>query len=66
LLQNWKAGGSLCLVGRGNTLPENKWYEYINEPTLANAICDRLTANSNKIELKGDSTSQKKNKLHQL
>ena len=42
-------------------LPVNKWYEYINEPTLADAICDRLTANSNKIELKGDSLRQKKN-----
>ncbi len=42
-------------------LPVNKWYEYINEPTLADAICDRLTANANKIELKGDSLRQKKN-----
>ena len=42
-------------------LPINKWYEYINEPTLADAICDRLTANANKIELKGASLRQKKN-----
>ena len=48
-------------------LPINKWYEYINEPTLTDAICDRLTANANKIELKGDSLRQKKTtKLHQL
>jgi DNA replication protein DnaC len=41
-------------------LPVNKWYEYINEPTLADAICDRLTANAHKIELKGESLRNKK------
>jgi DNA replication protein DnaC len=42
-------------------LPVNKWHEYIKEPTLADAICDRLTANANKIELKGESLRKKKN-----
>jgi DNA replication protein DnaC len=42
-------------------LPVNKWYQYINEPTLADAICDRLTANAHKIELKGESLRKKKN-----
>lgn len=42
-------------------LPVNKWYEYINEPTLADAICDRLTANAHKIELKGESLRKNKN-----
>ena len=42
-------------------LPVNKWYEYINEPTLADAICDRLTANAHKIELKGQSLRKKIN-----
>ena len=42
-------------------LPVNKWYEYINEPTLADAICDRLTSNAHKIELKGESLRKKKN-----
>lgn len=32
-------------------LPVSKWYEYINEPTLADAIMDRLTANAIRIEL---------------
>jgi DNA replication protein DnaC len=27
-------------------LPVDKWYEYINEPTLADAIMDRLSANA--------------------
>jgi DNA replication protein DnaC len=41
-------------------LPVAKWYEYINDPTLADAIMDRLTANANRIELKGESLRRKK------
>lgn len=36
-------------------LPVNKWYDYINEPTLADAILDRLTAHAHRIDLKGKS-----------
>ncbi len=36
-------------------LPVDKWYEYIDEPTLADAIMDRLTAKSSKISLSGQS-----------
>ena len=36
-------------------LPVSKWYDYIDEPTLADAILDRLTAKSSKIELQGKS-----------
>ncbi len=43
-------------------LPVSKWYDYINEPTLADAIMDRLTANAVRIELKGDSMRRKKQK----
>lgn len=41
-------------------LPVAKWYEYINDPTLADAILDRLTANALRIELKGESLRRKK------
>lgn len=41
-------------------LPVSKWYEYINEPTLADAIMDRLTANACRIELRGESLRRKK------
>jgi DNA replication protein DnaC len=40
-------------------LPVAKWYEYINDPTLADAIMDRLTASANRIELKGESRRRK-------
>jgi DNA replication protein DnaC len=46
-------------------LPIAKWYEYINEPTLADAILDRLTANAHRIELKGESLRRKKVKDYQ-
>lgn len=41
-------------------LPVAKWYEYINDPTLADAILDRLTAGAHRIELKGESLRRKK------
>ena len=41
-------------------LPVAKWHNYINEPTLADAILDRLTAKAQRIELKGESMRRKK------
>lgn len=45
------------LVGQ---IPVNLWHEYINEPTLADALMDRLTAKANIVELKGSSLRIKK------
>ncbi|HYV91137.1 MAG TPA: IS21-like element helper ATPase IstB [Chitinophagales bacterium] len=42
-------------------LPISKWHESIGEPTLADAIMDRLLANAHRFELKGESL-RKKNK----
>jgi len=36
-------------------LPVEKWHAYINQPTLADAICDRLTAKAMRIDLRGNS-----------
>jgi DNA replication protein DnaC len=45
-------------------LPFNTWYEYLGEPTLADAIMDRLAAGAHKLELKGDSLRKhKRNKF---
>lgn len=44
-------------------LPFNRWHEYISDPTVADAICDRLMHNSHKIELKGDSLRKKFSKI---
>lgn len=46
-------------------LPVAKWYEYINDPTLADAIMDRMTANAIRIELKGESLRRKKSTTDQ-
>lgn len=40
-------------------LPISKWHEYIAEPTLADAIMDRLMANAHRFELKGESLRKK-------
>lgn len=44
-------------------LPVAKWYEYINDPTLADAILDRLTAKATRIELKGQSMRKRNHQL---
>ena len=36
-------------------IPIAKWLEAINEPTLADAIMDRLMANAHRFELKRES-----------
>ena len=40
-------------------LPVDKWHSYINQPTLADAICDRLAAKAIRIDLKGESLRKK-------
>ena len=40
-------------------LPVETWYEYLNDPTLADAILDRLVHHAHKITLKGESLRKK-------
>ena len=40
-------------------LPISSWYEYLDEPTLADAIMDRLSANAHRLDLKGESLRNK-------
>lgn len=46
----------------GSQLPIAKWHEYIAEPTLADAIMDRLMSNAHRFELKGESLRKKSTK----
>ena len=51
--------------GSGSTLitsqfPTSAWHDIIGDPTVADAILDRLVHNAHKIELKGE--SMRKNK----
>ena len=53
--------------GRGATLvtsqfPVNTWHETILDPTVADAILDRLIHNAHRIELKGESMRKRKTK----
>ena len=41
-------------------LPVSKWHDWVNDPTLADAILDRLVHNAYKIELKGPSGRKEK------
>lgn len=40
-------------------LPVSKWYDIIGDPTIADAILDRLVHSSHRIELDGDSLRKK-------
>jgi DNA replication protein DnaC len=43
--------------------PIEKWHDLIGDPTLADAIMDRLVHNAYKIKLKGDSMRKKNSRL---
>lgn len=46
-------------------LPIKSWYDYLSEPTLADAIMDRLSAHAHRIELTGESLRKmKKEKIN--
>lgn len=42
-------------------IPIDRWYEIIGDPTIADAILDRLIHNAYRIELTGESLRKKKN-----
>lgn len=41
-------------------LPVDQWHTYLNDPTLADAILDRLVHNSYRLTLKGESMRKQK------
>lgn len=49
--------GSLIMASQ---LPVQKWHELIGEPTIADAILDRIVHNSYRIELRGASLRRKR------
>lgn len=46
-------------------LPVKAWYDAMQDPTLADAILDRLVHNAYKLELKGESMRRKRSSLDQ-
>lgn len=49
-------GGSVLITSQ---LPTRAWYDYLGEPTIADAVLDRLLHNNHVLELKGDSMRRK-------
>ncbi len=49
--------GSLIITSQ---VPIDRWYEIVGDPTLADAILDRLIHNAHRIELKGESLRKPK------
>ncbi len=43
-------------------IPANQWHQLLGEPTIADAVCDRLFHNAFKIELKGESLRKSSSK----
>ncbi|MBA2684050.1 MAG: ATP-binding protein [Gemmatimonadaceae bacterium] len=41
-------------------LPPTHWHDYLSDPTLADAICDRLVNNAHRLMLKGPSKRKEK------
>lgn len=56
LLDDRSTGKSTLITSQ---LPVDRWYEYFNDPTLADAILDRVIHQSHRITLKGDSLRKK-------
>ena len=44
-------------------LPIGSWHDYLNDPTVADALLDRLLANAHRLELKGESLRKTRQKL---
>ncbi len=42
-------------------VPVERWYEIIGDPTMADAILDRLVHNAYRIDLKGESLRKQRN-----
>jgi DNA replication protein DnaC len=51
--------GALILVSQ---VPKENWYPRMEDPTLADAVLDRVVHNSYNIELKGESQRKMKSK----
>jgi len=56
LIDDRVPGGSVLITSQ---LPIKNWHDYLGEPTVADAILDRLLHNKHAIELKGDSMRKK-------
>ncbi|GAB3215705.1 hypothetical protein GCM10027295_13540 [Pseudaeromonas pectinilytica] len=59
IIDQQSAQGSLVITSQ---FPTNKWYDLFNDPTIADAILDRIVHRAHVIELKGESIRKLKAK----
>jgi DNA replication protein DnaC len=59
LIDDRSGEGSVLITSQ---LPVDKWYDWINEPTVADAILDRLIHSAHRIEFTGESMRKRKAK----
>ncbi len=60
LLEDRYANRATCVTSQ---LPVKNWYDHLGDPTLADAILDRLIHNAHKIQLSGESMRKKNQTL---
>jgi DNA replication protein DnaC len=58
ILEDRYGNGSTIITSQ---LPVDNWYNFIDEPTLADAIMDRISASAHRIALTGKSLRKRKN-----
>lgn len=56
IIEDRHQGGTIVMTSQ---VPTKEWHTVIGEPTVADAICDRLFHNAIRIELKGESMRKK-------
>ena len=57
--------------GRGSIIvttqyPPDKWHDRLPDPTMADAICDRLTHTAIRFDLKGESQRKQKSQISMI
>ena len=57
--------GSLS-IAITSQLPVDKWHEYLGEPTIADAVMDRLVHSAHRIEVTGESLRKLRNSVKNM
>lgn len=52
IIDRQSANGGLLITSQ---IPTEQWYDLFNNPTIADAVLDRIVHRANKLELKGES-----------
>ncbi|MAY42510.1 MULTISPECIES: IS21-like element helper ATPase IstB [unclassified Neptuniibacter] len=60
IIEDRTGSGSVMITSQ---LPIEKWHSFIGEPTIADAILDRLVHNAYKVPLKGESMRKRLSKM---